>query len=160
MRDVINAGLDPHRWFAGVMDQIITPDLSQKDDPEWVKQMQAFLKKNVSDDLRQKAKAANFGFPGALGVKTFYRNCRESGIVLTMDDAAFMHDAWIDTFKEMKYHMNPERMTDDKFSKRFYANWNDDEDEIEIDPEERNRMMYRAELPCGQVRSYCTFNAA
>lgn len=59
MRDVINAGLDPHRWFAGVMNKIITPDLENKDDPEWVAKTKAFLKENVSDALRQNAKAAN-----------------------------------------------------------------------------------------------------
>lgn len=61
MRDVINAGLDPHRWFAGVMEKIITPDLTHKDDPVWVNETKQFLKDNVPDALRQKAKAANFG---------------------------------------------------------------------------------------------------
>ena len=61
MRDVINAGLDPHRWFAGVMNKIISPDLSKKDDPEWVAQLKAYLKEHVSDKQRQFAKAANFG---------------------------------------------------------------------------------------------------
>lgn len=61
MRDVINAGLDPHRWFAGVMNKIIEPDLTHAKDPAWVKQMNAFLKEHVSDAMRQHAKAANFG---------------------------------------------------------------------------------------------------
>lgn len=56
MRDVINAGLDPHRWFAGVMEKLITPDLSHKDDPKWVCEMKQFLKENVPDEVRQKAK--------------------------------------------------------------------------------------------------------
>ena len=61
LRDVINAGLDPHRWFAGVMNKIITADLSKKDDPKWVEEMNAFLKEHVTKDQRQHAKAANFG---------------------------------------------------------------------------------------------------
>ena len=61
MREVINAGLDPHRWFAGVMDKLITPDLKGASDPIWVKDMNIFLKATVSDAARQKAKAANFG---------------------------------------------------------------------------------------------------
>lgn len=61
MRTVINAGLDPHRWFAGVMDKLITPDLSGASDPTWLKDMKILLKTNVSDAARQKAKAANFG---------------------------------------------------------------------------------------------------
>lgn len=59
MRDVINAGLDPHRWFAGVMHKIITPDLSKANDPEWVKATSAYLKEHVSDEQRQGAKMAN-----------------------------------------------------------------------------------------------------
>lgn len=61
MRDVINAGIDPHRWFSGVMNKVIKPDLSKKDDPEWVAQLNAFLKEKITSDARQLAKAANFG---------------------------------------------------------------------------------------------------
>ena len=57
MKDVINSGLDPHRWFAGVMNGIITPDLKNKDDPEWVKRTSAFLKEHITPEQRQHAKA-------------------------------------------------------------------------------------------------------
>jgi hypothetical protein len=66
MRDVINAGLDPHRWFAAVMNGIIKPNLTEATNPEWVKKMNAFLKEKVSDGMRQHAKAANFGFTANL----------------------------------------------------------------------------------------------
>ena len=69
MRDVINAGLDPHRWFAGVMNKIITADLSNKDDPEWVARTKAFLKENVPDNLRQYAKAAKLALHGVTHVE-------------------------------------------------------------------------------------------
>ena len=59
MADVINAGIDPHRWFAGVMNKIITPDLSQKDDPEWVAKISKYLEEHVSKTQRQDAKAAS-----------------------------------------------------------------------------------------------------
>lgn len=62
MMQVINAGLDPHRWFAGVMNKIIDADLTHATDPEWVKNMNKYLKEHVSDAMRQHAKAANFGF--------------------------------------------------------------------------------------------------
>ena len=58
MRKVINAGLDPHRWFAGVMYKFITPDLSQADNPEWVKNTKEYLKANVTDAQRQNSKMA------------------------------------------------------------------------------------------------------
>ena len=61
MRDVINAGLDPHRWFAGVMNKIITPDLTNKDDPEWVEKTSKFLKENITSEQRQHAKAKFVG---------------------------------------------------------------------------------------------------
>lgn len=160
MRDVINAGLDPHRWFGGVMEKIITPDLTHKDDPVWVEEMKKFLKENVPDALRQKAKAANFGFPGALGVKTFFKNCREGGVKLTMDDAKFMRDSWISTFKEMKLHMQPEEIKSANIYGNVFGFMEDDEDDIEIDESEKSKQLYRCVLPCGQIRNRCTYNAA
>lgn len=61
MRDVINTGLDPHRWFAGVMTKAITPDLTHANDPQWVAETKAFLEANVTKESRQRAKFANFG---------------------------------------------------------------------------------------------------
>ena len=61
MADVINAGIDPHRWFAGVMNKLITPDLSNKDDPEWVAKTNAFLEEHVTKKQRQDAKAKFVG---------------------------------------------------------------------------------------------------
>ena len=61
MRDLINAGIDPHRWFAGVMEGKIGVDLEGKDDPKWVADLNAFLEANVDDKTRKKAKAGNFG---------------------------------------------------------------------------------------------------
>lgn len=40
------------------MNKLITPDLSKKDDPEWVKNINAFLEEHVSKKQRQDAKAA------------------------------------------------------------------------------------------------------
>ena len=57
MADVINAGIDPHRWFAGVMNKYITADLTHKDDPEWVANINKFLEEKVSKKQRQDAKA-------------------------------------------------------------------------------------------------------
>lgn len=55
---IINAGVDPHRWFAGVRDGIITSDLSFTSDPDKIKEMNAYLKEHVSKEARQAAKAA------------------------------------------------------------------------------------------------------
>ena len=69
MRDIINAGIDPHRWFAGVMKKLITTDLSQKDHPEWVAELNKFLKENVPDSVRQLAKAAKLALQGVIPVE-------------------------------------------------------------------------------------------
>lgn len=58
MRDVINAGLDPHRWFAGVMNNIISPDLSRANDEQWLSELKAYLKEHVTAQQRQQAKMA------------------------------------------------------------------------------------------------------
>lgn len=62
MREVINAGLDPHRWFAGVMNKVISPDLSNAHDPKWVSDISAYLKEHITSTQRSQAKMANFGF--------------------------------------------------------------------------------------------------
>ena len=60
MGDVINAGVDPHRWFAGVREGYIDNDTSFITDPEKVAAMKAKLKELVTPDQRQHSKAANF----------------------------------------------------------------------------------------------------
>lgn len=69
MRDIINAGIDPHRWFAGVMTKLITTDLSHKDDPQWIAELNKFLKENVPDSVRQLAKAAKLALQGVIPVE-------------------------------------------------------------------------------------------
>lgn len=60
MADVINAGVDPHRWFAGVRDGLITNDTSFINAPKKVEEMKAYLKENITSEQRQHSKAANF----------------------------------------------------------------------------------------------------
>lgn len=58
MRDIINAGLDPHRWFAGVMNRLITADISFTKDPNKVISVSRMLEEKISEEVRNKAKAA------------------------------------------------------------------------------------------------------
>ena len=115
----------------------------------------------------------NFGFPGALGYKTFYRNSRSQGLEMTLDDAYEMREAWLKAFPEMKLHMNPERARDTGILNRnlfgFHGNWHPtDDEEDEYDEDEYEEMAngkddsfsYCAVLPCGQVRNRCSYNAA
>jgi hypothetical protein len=167
MRDIINAGIDPHRWFAGVMTGLITTDLKRKDDPEWVEELNTFLKANVPDDKRQLAKCANFGLPGRMGPARFYIHLRSNGLKATPEDAEHMCQAWIEAFPEMKLHRNPERATDtgnlyrEMFGKRTDEDYEEDEDEDEFEDTGRDDSFgFRAVLPCGQVRNRCSINAA
>ena len=173
MRDVINAGIDPHRWFAGVLRKVITPDLSKADDPEWVAWLSAYLEEKISDADRSLAKEGNFGFPGSLGAKRFYLNSRSKGIEMTYDEAVEMRAAWISTFREMKWHMNPERVRDAGEMNRnlfgYHGAWQpiddqgdeyDDEDYEEIANGKDDSFGYCAVLPTGQVRNRCSYNAA
>ena len=52
MADVINAGVDPHRWFAGVRDGLITNDTSFINAPKKVEEMKAYLKENITSEQR------------------------------------------------------------------------------------------------------------
>ena len=161
--DVINAGIDPHRWFAGVMNKLITPDLSQKDDPEWVKNINAFLEEHVSKKQRQDAKAANFGLPGGMKAPRFYQHCRSQGIELTPQQAEEMCSAWETTFSEMMLHKNAlkSKRADLPFNAFGMRREEDDSDEDEQeDPKDRNKHAYMAILKCGQMRDRCSYNSA
>lgn len=111
MADIINAGVDPHRWFAGVRAGIISGDTGFTSDPEKVKEVDRFLKEHVTKEQRGHAKAANFGLPGGMAAQKFYVTCREQGIKLSLADVAKLRDLWISTFTEMKEHMKPELET-------------------------------------------------
>lgn len=159
MADIINAGLDPHRWFAAVKAHRITTKLDFIKDPKACHEFNEHLKEIVSKTERQNAKAANFGFPGALGVKTFWRNCREQGIQMTIEEAAEARKAWIDAFPEMKYHMKPEEIKEDAKTLAKYGG-DIDEDEIEIEGSESSRQRYKATTITGFRRYNCSYNSA
>lgn len=58
MGDIINAGVDPHRWFAGVRKRIIDSKTDFTKDPKAVEEINAFLAENISKKERQDSKAA------------------------------------------------------------------------------------------------------
>jgi hypothetical protein len=158
MRDVINAGIDPHRWFSGVMNKVITPDLSKKDDPEWVAELNAFLKEKISSDARQLSKCANFGLPGRMGAARFYIHLRSNGLKATPEEAEAMCTAWTNTFEEMQQHRNPPKARKFKLVRSAYGIQGplvDSEDD-----EEDSGGDFMAVLPCGQIRNRCSINAA
>jgi DNA polymerase I-like protein with 3'-5' exonuclease and polymerase domains len=163
MADVINAGIDPHRWFAGVMNKIITADLTHKDDPEWVAKTNTFLEAHVTKKQRQDAKAANFGLPGGMQPKRFYQHCRSMGIEITMQQAEEMCSAWENTFTEMRYHKIALKSKRANIPLDTYgmARQNDGEDDDDSeDPKDKKKHAYMSILKCGQMRDRCSFNSS
>jgi DNA polymerase-1 len=88
MRDKINDGEDLHKYYASIMNGC---DI-----------------KDVTKQQRQEAKAANFGFPGGLGVDTFIEFSAGYGLELTKAKAQEMKDVWFDAFPEMRDYMKNE----------------------------------------------------
>lgn len=87
MKDLINDGIDLHRWFAS----IITAK------PE----------NQVTDLERKQAKACNFGFPGGLGIDNFLKFAKSTyGIEdITEEKAKELKTKWVETFPEMKLYL-------------------------------------------------------
>lgn len=88
MADKINNGEDLHRYYASVL-----YDVSED---------------KVTKEQRQSAKAANFGFPGGLGVNTFIEFSRGYGLELSVKQAEEMKYTWFQAFPEMAQYLNGE----------------------------------------------------
>lgn len=88
MADLINEGVDLHKWFASVL-------LNKSTD-------------QVTKDERTYAKACNFGFPGGLGVKQFLQYAKYTyGISsLTHGQASEFKSKWLEAFPEMKLYLD------------------------------------------------------
>ena len=78
---------DPHSDFAA---QILGVPLEVfKLRPDW-------------KEHRQRAKAANFGFPGGMGARAFRSYARGYGVVLTEAEATVLRDQWFEQWPEMR----------------------------------------------------------
>lgn len=93
MLQIIKSGKDLHTWFAamicGESYETVLAGVASK------------VKKYV--DLRQLAKAANFGFPGGLGIKKFVKWARKTyNVVLTEAQVKDLKETWLSTFPEVR----------------------------------------------------------
>lgn len=63
MRELINADIDLHSWFAGRVLRLITPENDYNGTPESRERLLPVIKhiKETQGKARQRAKAANFG---------------------------------------------------------------------------------------------------
>lgn len=78
---------------------------------------------------------------------------------MTLEDAENTRNAWIETFTEMREHMNPMKAKNTKVAFNAYGmerKASDDEEE----EDEGSGHEYMAILPCGQVRNHCSYNAS
>jgi DNA polymerase I-like protein with 3'-5' exonuclease and polymerase domains len=89
MAEQINMGNDLHKYYASVMHGCSIEEVTK----QW----------------RQEAKAANFGFPGGLGIDTFIEFSRGYGLELSREQAQEMKDAWFEAFPEIRYYMQDEK---------------------------------------------------
>lgn len=86
MAEIINKGTDLHRWFAGILLNKSTAEISGAE--------------------RQQAKACNFGFPGGLGTRAFVAYANTTyGVDFNEEKATQCRQKWIDAFPEMKDYL-------------------------------------------------------
>ena len=130
MRDVINSGVDIHKWFG------------QK-----IKEFGSSLFEGI--DFRQLAKAANFGFPGGLGARRFIVYARGYGVELTLDQAQALRDLWLASFPEMTEHLKPPVSYIVKY----------DMTDLELEEAGRGQR-YMGITVTGRIRANCSFCAA
>lgn len=110
MARMINEGVDLHLHLVQAMKDIPYQELLER---------KKSRDKQVKD-WRQSAKAANFGFPGGLGVDKFISYASDSyGVELDRDEAVRLKSIWLDTFPEMKLYfkwISKQLMVSDAFT--------------------------------------------
>lgn len=86
MAEKICEGKDLHRYYASVL--------------------HSCDEKDITKQQRQEAKAANFGFPGGLGLDTFRQFSAGYGLNLSEQQASKMKKAWFTAFPEMRKYLS------------------------------------------------------
>jgi DNA polymerase I-like protein with 3'-5' exonuclease and polymerase domains len=143
MRELINAGVDLHSWFAARQKGTITEENDYYEHVvgslETVKGICKHLKQ-TDGKARKNSKACNFGFPGGMQVETFLKTCRAQGITdLTTEEATRLRSEWMKAFPEMVKHMQPKALPRMQYS---------------------DRALYEASNILGIKRSGCSYNAS
>jgi DNA polymerase I-like protein with 3'-5' exonuclease and polymerase domains len=83
---------DPHTYFA----KQLAKNLGGWDS----------ISQDMKKDLRTRSKACNFGFSGALGVKTFIQFCRGFGLDLSPIEAQGLKNSWFAFYPEVRTYFN------------------------------------------------------
>ncbi len=90
LAEIINEGQDPHLMFAAELMHISYQEAKERKEDADVQEM------------RQLAKAANFGFPGGLGIETFIKFAQGYKVFLTEEEARVLKNNWFKAFPEME----------------------------------------------------------
>lgn len=98
LADALNAGLDPHLMLAC---EWLLDGVSYEEGKKIRKDENHPRHKEVVK-ARNLAKAANFGLPGGLGAQKFVDFCKASGIIITLDEAKALKQAWLMQWPEMR----------------------------------------------------------
>ena len=98
LADAINAGMDPHLIFAANLMGITYEEIL----------LRYAADDELAKEMRQAAKAANFGYPGGLGAESFREYARATyGVVMTPERAmelrAIFYATWVEVKKYHKY---------------------------------------------------------
>lgn len=88
----INAGLDPHLDFASNILGIPYEEALQRKKK----------KDKQIKEVRQTSKAANFGYPGGAGPRSFQQYAKGYGVKLTEEEARNLKEKWLKKYPEMK----------------------------------------------------------
>lgn len=89
--DAINKGFDPHLDFAAnilAIEYTVAEKLKKQKDPK-------------IKETRQISKAANFGYPGGSGPKSFRNYAKGYGVKLSEEKAKELKDLWLEKWPEM-----------------------------------------------------------
>jgi hypothetical protein len=92
LRDALNSGTDVHLWVGAQLMGVRYDDAVE------------FLAAGdgVTKDMRQLAKAANFGFPGGCSPKRFMGIAHAYGVPVDLKEAARLRALWFKTWPEMR----------------------------------------------------------
>lgn len=87
---------DPHSDFAARLFKISYEEALQRKEAEDVE----------FNAMRQRVKAANFGFPVGMAAETFARKCRKDGIDISQSEAEHLRKEWRKQWPEMRQYFD------------------------------------------------------
>ena len=73
---------------------------------EFAKQLVTGLKEPDMEAFRQRAKVANFGYPGGMGPEKFVQYAKGYNVTLTLEESKTLRDKWFQQWPEMKKYFN------------------------------------------------------